>query len=472
MGDEIGQHQFEQRDFERFDQRLRAETAWVKSLFDQKSFDNRQRKLGYELELCLLDEHGRPSKRNIDVIDRCANPLFTTELAKFNLEINGNPFAVNADVIKQIDTDLTDLFDQSCQSAREFGNELGLFGVLPNLRTEHLDSQRYMTELHRYRQLSKQLMSMRGNAVKLHLEGEEQLIVEKNDVMLEAMSTSLQVHLQLPFDEIVDGYNAALWASMLILGATANSPLVLGKSCWQESRISIFKQAVDTRNPDEIKNHIIPRVHLGKGYIESLYELFDDNLYYSPVLPEVVDTPLEALHHFLLHNGTIWRWVRPILGIEKNGSYHLRLELRVVPSGPTIIDTIANLVFYVGLTEGLKLKGEALTQQPFATLDADFYRAAREGLNAEVHWIDGSSHRLKNLLLEQAMACAANGLENIGIKHFESWLDIIRSRVECEQTGANWILRHWHRHHDSDHLVRDYLAQAKQNIPVHLWKTN
>ena len=372
MGDEIQQEYFEQADYDRFQQRLEQETELVRDLFQKRAFDNSSRMLGYELELCLADRDGLPSKINSKVIDAAANPLFTTELAKFNMEINGNPFPYQTDVFNRIESDLTELYNQAETAAAEYDSQIGLFGVFPSVSDEHLNPDQYMTELHRYSQLSRQLLSMRGRPVQLQLEGEEQLVVKKNDVMLEALATSLQIHLQVPFDEIVPTYHAGLWSSMLILGATANSPLVLGKCCWQESRIGIFKQAVDTRNPQEIKDHIVPRVHLGKRYINSLLDLFEDNFYYSPIMPEVVDRPLEDLHHLCLHNGTIWRWVRPIIARNKDGSYHLRLELRVVPSGPTLIDTLANTVFYVSLTEGLKTLGDGLTEVAYKTLEADF----------------------------------------------------------------------------------------------------
>jgi hypothetical protein len=257
---------------------------------------------------------------------------------------------------------------------------------------------------------------------------------------------------------------------MLVLGATANSPLVLGKCCWQESRIGIFKQAVDTRNPQEVKDHIVPRVHFGKRYIDSLQDLFEDNFYYSPIMPEVIDRPVEDLHHLALHNGTIWRWVRPIIARNVDGTYHLRLELRVVPSGPTLIDTLANMVFYVGLTEGLKSLGDELTKVPYETLEADFYCAARDALDATVHWTDGQALDMQQVLLEYALPLARANLAQNGIAGADRWLDIIEARVNARATGAAWITKHWKQFGDGAQLVCDYIAQAKTNQPVHCWR--
>jgi len=471
MGEEIQKEHFEQADYDRFQQRLEQETEWLRSLFAKGAFDNSSRMLGYELELCLADDNGNPSKTNTRIIDATGNPLFTTELARFNMEINGNVFPYRGNVFGEIESDLTALFRQAEDAAGELGSQIGMFGVFPSVTREHLDPAGYMTELHRYKLLNRQLLNMRGRPVQLFLDGEEQLNIEKHDVMLEALATSLQIHTQVPFDEIVPTYHAGLWSSMLILAATANSPLVLGKCCWQESRIAIFKQSVDTRSPQEVEDHIVPRVHLGKRYIESLLDLFEDNFYYSPILPEVLeDRPIEDLHHLSLHNGTIWRWVRPIVARNKDGSYHLRLELRVVPSGPTLIDTIANLVFYVGLTEGLKTLGNQLTQVPFATLEADFYRAAREGLDTRVHWPDGEEGALRQILLERALPLARDALEAAGLEDCGRWLDIIEARVKTGATGANWISKHWKQFGDSAQLVCDYIAQARTNQPVHLWQ--
>ncbi|MDH5353027.1 MAG: hypothetical protein OEY09_01180 [Gammaproteobacteria bacterium] len=468
MGDEISKDHFEEKDYQLFRQKLDEEMVFVRNLFTSRSFDNRTQKLGYELELCLLDDDGAPAACNQQVLDIANNPLFTYELAKFNLEINGNAFEVTPELFERIDADLNALYREVEESASRCAAQAGLFGVLPSLQQKHLDSEKYMSELHRYHLLNQRLIEMRERPVHLEMHGEDDLLLDQNDVMLEALSTSLQTHLQIPFDEAVDSYHAALWTSMAVLAVGANSPLVLGKKCWQESRIAIFKQAVDTRNKQEVRDAVIPRVHFGRGYIESWLDLFEDNHYYSPVLPETKDCAIEELHHFNLHNGTIWRWVRPILG-RVGDIYHLRLELRVTPSGPTIVDTMANMVFTVGLIEGLKQSPEDLTRIAFEVLDRDFYKVAREGLEARVNWCSGVTDSMKNILLKHAIPVAATGLEIMGIHAPEKWLDIIRARVSSGRTGADWILQFWENNKDMDALVKAYLSNARSNTPVHLW---
>jgi len=469
MGDEVSKHHFNAKDYELFQQKLDQEMDFVRQLFAQQRFDNHTRRLGYELELCLLDSHGDPAPLNQQVLDKADNPLFTYELAKFNLEINGNAFDHGPDIINNIEQDLSRLFAQVEESADEFGVQVGLFGVLPSLSEKHLDPDVYMSDMCRYQVLNERLMSMRNRPIHLDIQGAEHLQIEKNDVMLEAMGTSLQIHIQVPFNEAIDCYHASLWSSMAVLAVSANSPLVLGKHCWQESRIAIFKQSVDTRNRQEAHDAIIPRVHLGKRYIQSWLELFEDNSYYSPILPEVMDVEIEKLHHFNLHNGTIWRWVRPILGQDSDGHYHLRLELRVAPSGPTLIDTMANMVFYIGLTEGLKQTPADLTRIPFEMLEKDFYQVARTGLDANVNWCHGEMDNMRSLLLERAIPVARRGLEILGIKGSEEYMKIIEQRVTTGRTGSRWILDFWHNNPDTSALVRTYLQNARLNKPVHRW---
>ncbi len=468
MGDEVNQDHFEERDYRLFQRKLSEEMDFVRQLFIQKQFDNSTRKLGYELELCLLDESGSPAPCNQQVLDKANNSLFTYELAKYNLEINGNAFDICPQVFEQISQDLDDLYAQVQCSADYCGVQTGLFGVLPSLERKHLDGDSYMSDLFRYHLLDQHLIEMRQRPVHLEIHGDDHLMLDHNNVMLEALSTSLQTHIQVPFDEAVDSYHAALWTSMAVLAVGANSPLVMGKQCWQESRIAIFKQAVDTRNLQEVHDAIIPRVHFGKGYIKSWLDLFEDNNYYSPLLPETRDTELSKLHHFNLHNGTIWRWVRPILGCV-DSQYHLRLELRVTPSGPTLIDTMANMVFSVGLLEGLKQTPQDLTRIPFEVLEKDFYQVARAGLNARVSWCHGKMDKIQNLLLGYAIPTAATGLSKLGIENTVQWLDIIEARVASGRTGSDWILRYWRKNQDLNALVKAYLSNARQNTPVHLW---
>jgi hypothetical protein len=53
---------------------------------------------------------------------------------------------------------------------------------------------------------------------------------------------------------------------------------------------------------------------------ESILECFEANRTRYPVLlPAVMDEPPESLAHLRLHNGTIWRWNRPLIGFDEQG---------------------------------------------------------------------------------------------------------------------------------------------------------
>ncbi len=234
--------------------------------------------------------------------------------------------------------------------------------------------------MHRYTLVSQRMKELRHESVKVLFHGEDEVSLEKDDVMLEALGTSLQIHLQIPFDQAVEYYHAALLASVVLLGFGANSPLVLGKRAWHESRIAIFEQSVDTRDKERREHGEETRVHFAHGYIDSWLDLFEQNKMFKIIFADVKDKPESDLHHFNLHNGTIWRWVRPILDKDKDGKHTLRLELRVLPSGPTLIDTQANIWFFIGLIQGLVNSKTDLTKIPFETLKDDFYTVAKLGI--------------------------------------------------------------------------------------------
>lgn len=470
MGNEITKSNFTDSETNDFNTRLKLETQYLKTLFKSNAFDNKSYKFGYELEVCLLDQQAKPKPINQNIISDTGNPLFTAELATFNLEINGNPFKLSDSVFEKLHQDIQQLYKEAEASAQIYDSKVGLFGVLPNLLKEHLNAKDYMSDLNRYHLISDQLLKMRQRPIKLTLDGKDTLEVEKEDVMLEALGTSFQVHLQIPFKQSVDYYHASLWASLALIGISANSPIVLGKSCWHESRISIFEQAVDTRTLEESKQGDTPRVFLGTGYVESIFQLFEENLEYQTILPELGNHPIEELAHLNLHNGTVWRWIRPILDIGKNNDHNLRFELRVVPAGPTIIDTMSNMVFYIGLIEGLKNTPNDLTKIPFNTLKNQFYDVAKNGLNTKITWCNNKTEAIQNIIINDCIPLAQSGLKALGIKNSAQWLDIILERAKTAQTGADWMLDYWENNPDADQLVKTYLSNAAKNIPVHLWK--
>ncbi len=471
MGSEISQRKFTKEDFIAFEKALYQEHAYIRSLFDKGSevFSDNYR-IGYELETCILTNDNLPNPINKELLDDINSPLFTNELAKYDLEINGNVFELNDLAPQNLADDLLSLWQQGQSSAKKFDAKLALFGVLPSLRLEHFNKELYQSEMQRYTVVSQRMRELRHESVKILFHGEDEVSLQKDDVMFEALGTSIQVHFQIPFEQAVTYYHASLLASVVLVGFGANSSLVLGKRAWHESRIAIFEQSVDTRDKKRREHGDESRVHFAHGYINSWLDLFEQNKMFKIIFADVKDTPVNELHHFNLHNGTIWRWIRPILGKDKDGKHTLRLELRVLPSGPTLVDTQANIWFFIGLIEGLVRSNIDITKIPFETLKDDFYTVAKRGLESEFHEPENVQKvSLKEWILSKGLALTRSGLDSFGIDDADRYLDIIRQRTATGQNGASWQLQHHKKYNSIPKLMEDYMKNSEQNIPVHKW---
>lgn len=471
MGSEITKREFSKKDFIAFEKALLVEFEHVKALFKKGAdlFSDKYR-VGYELEACILTDTNEPNPINKKILDDLNSPHFTNELAKYDLEINGNVFDLDDKTPQKLEEDLLSLWKQVETCAAKFHARLGLFGVLPSLRLEHFNKELYQSDMHRYTVVSQRIKELRHESVKILFRGEDEISLQKDDVMLEALGTSLQVHFQIPFDKAVEYYHAALLASVVVVGFGANSPLVLGKRAWHESRITIFEQSVDTRDKRQREHHKEKRVHFAYGYIESWLELFEQNKLFKIIFADIKDTPASDLHHFNLHHGTIWRWIRPILGKDKDGKYTLRLELRVLPSGPTLIDTQVNIWFFIGLIQGLVTSNIDLKKIPFETLKNDFYSVAKSGLKSEFHEpVDGKKVALDEWIANDGAALTKTGLDSLGIRDTDNYLHAIKQRASNGQNGAAWQLNHFAKYNDLVKLMEDYMTNFGQNIPVHEW---
>lgn len=471
MGSEISNKVFTKEDFTAFKNACYSELEYIRALFDKGSevFSNKYR-IGYELEVCILDTENNPNPINKKILDDIKSSLFTNELAKYDLEINGNVCEVDKDAPKNLEKDLESLWEKAQVSAKKFNAQLGLFGVLPSLKSEHFDKEIYQSEMHRYTLVSQRMRELRHEPVKILFHGEDEVFLQKDDVMLEALGTSLQIHLQVPFDQAVDYYHAALYASVVLLGFSANSPLVLGKRAWHESRIAIFEQSVDTRDKKSREQGHEKRVHFAHGYINSWMDLFEQNNAFKIIFADVKKTPVSDLHHFSLHNGTIWRWIRPILDQDKEGLHTLRLELRALPSGPTLRDTQTNIWFFIGLIKGLIDSKTDLEQIPFETLKDDFYNVARTGFKTIFHEpLKGKKVSLDEWILKDGLKLTKDGLNSFGITQTDTILGCIEERTSSLQNGAAWQLAHFKKHNSIPKLMEDYMHQSTHNIPVHKW---
>lgn len=360
-----------------------------------------------------------------------------------------------------------------CQdTAHELDSALIMIGILPTVRQADLCLAN-MSEFKRYRALNEQILTRRaGRPLHVCIDGREKLDLRHPDVMLEAATTSFQIHLQTAQRDAVRYFNASLLAAGPLIAAAGNSPFLFDTDLWDETRIPLFEQSVDIDSQDGEHES---RVSFGRGYArESLIECFTDNLQNYPVLlPMLMESPAAQFAHLRLHNGTIWRWVRPLIGFDADGMPHLRIEQRVLPAGPGIIDMMANAALYFGLARFLA----ALQDPPEASLSfeqakGNFYAAARDGLRAKLTWLDGSAVDAKTLLLEEILPMARHGLKTLQIEaaDISHYLDIMETRIQTGQTGAVWQRTYRERHRsDSLHLVAAYLERQRSGAPVHEW---
>ncbi len=470
MGQEINNSHFKKHDFHIFNSSLREETALVKRWFKEASFAITPTNIaGLELEAWLVDNKLQAAPINKIFLDHLNNPLVVPELSVFNVEFNVNPVALHGDALSRLHTALEQVWTSSNKTASELDASLLMIGILPTLQEQELNMDN-MSRMTRYHALNEQVLRQRhGHPLVFDIEGKECLHTKHQNVMLEAAATSLQIHLQLNPTKATQYFNSALILSAPTVAIASNSPFLFGHSLWKETRIPVFEQAIAVNKPS------LPRVTFGTGYVEqSLLELFVDNLESYPVLlPMILDEPLESVNHLRLQNGTIWRWNRPLIGFEADGTPHLRLEHRVMAAGPSVIDSIANMAFFYGLIHIYGEQEESPAQKlPFEHCRENFYNAAREGLSAKIYWLNGKTVVLRQLLLEELLPLAKRGLEKLDINpdDIQTYLGVIEARIRTGRTGADWQLDFVARHgHDMNNLTRAYSKWQQQGTPVHEW---
>ncbi len=475
MGQEISGSHFYKQDFRYFERRLEEETAVLRAWFEQARFSDTPPVGGFELEAWLVDAQCQAAPINTDFLDRANSPLVTPELSRFNVELNGTPQRLEGQALSLMAGELDDTVEQCQQVARSLDATMIMTGILPTVTDKQL-TLKNISEMERYRALNEQVLRLRkGSPLLLDIQGIERLRSIHLDVMTEAAATSFQIHIQAPFSMAARLYNASVALSAPLVAVSANSPYFFGRDLWDETRIPLFEQSVEVGGQQVTEGPALRRVSFGSGYVKaSLMECFEENLASFPVLlPACFDEPEDYLLHLRLHNGTIWRWNRPLIGFNDNGSPHLRIEQRVVPSGPTVADSVANSAFFYGLVWELARREEPVEQLlPFATARENFYQCARQGLRASVAWGGGQKGPVQTLISEQLLGMARRGLERLDIAggDIDQYLGIIEARVRTTRNGAGWQRDFVTRHGaDMQALTEAYRERQASGIPVHEW---
>lgn len=475
MGEEITTGRFTQGDFDRYRAQLREETKTLKGWFDAGRFARQETPtIGLELEAWLLDENAQPSPRNGDFLRAMDHPDVVEELASFNVEINAPPQRLEGACFSDTAEALGGLWRRCRDTAAGLDLRMAMCGILPSVRDDMLQPE-WMSDFRRYRALNRQLMESRARApLHIDIRGTDYLDYRCDHIMLEAACTSLQAHLQVNQEDAVAVYNAAVLAAAPLVAATANAPFLYGKSLWCETRIPAFEQATRVDGFRDRHGDNVLRVTLGTDYLRhSFLEPFLENLAYPIILPSHFEDTTR-LPHLRLMNGTVWRWVRPILGFDDAHEPHLRIEHRVMPAGPSLVDTVANLALCHGLVLALARHGPPAEEvASFEEARASFYACARDGLMADVTW-QGNQVNVQTLLIETLIPAARHALEEVGVA--ESDLvrfidDIIAPRIRTGRTGAAWQRSYMDCNpHCFQALTETYLQWQDSGEPVHRWQ--
>jgi len=475
MGDEIQYSRFNKSDYQQFSSHLKQETALLKSWFENQRFSSAPLTAGYELETWLIDQACHPTPINEAFLEMANNPLLSPELAKFNIELNARPEKLSHKVLSNFQHKLDELLQHCTKTAATLDANIIGIGILPTLNDHDL-TLKNISLMDRYRALNEQVLTHRkGTEIELNINGSDHLHVIHKDVMLEAAATSLQIHIQVPQELAVRYYNASIILSAPMVAISANSPCLFGRCLWQETRIPVFEQAVPTGGYGGAASGPVQRVSFGSDYVrDSLFECFQENLEHFPVLlPVSYQSAEEKLKYLRLHNGTIWRWNRPLIGFDEDQTPHLRIEHRVCAAGPSTLDNIANIAFYYGLMHYYTSteKPPEFTI-PFADAKNNFYRAAQLGLKHKTCWFSKNSDTLQKTILDKLLLEAETGLYKLGIDQHDSkrYLSIIEQRVLKNQTGSEWQLAFLNAHQDDRTLLTlNYLNNQKSGRPVHEW---
>src|SRR3954463_2394655 len=450
MGEEVDAQSFTRADRTRYRAKVHACLDVLARMLAQSRFDAESPATGLEIELNLVDDHEETAMCNMEVLEALGDPDFQTELGKFNLEINVAPKRLPEHGVTGFIDGVRNSLNAAEAAANDVGAHLVMVGILPTLTEKHLDRE-VLSANPRYQLLSDEILAARGEDIVLDIAGPERLRVTADSIAPEAACTSTQLHVQVSPENFASYWNASQVIASIQLAVGANSPYLLCKELWRETRIALFEQATDTRAEELKAQGVRPRVWFGEPWINSIFDLFEENVRYFPALLPVVaeEDPLDVLEsghtprlqELRLHNGTIYRWNRPVYDVVE-GRPHLRVENRVLPAGPTVADTMANAAFYFGLARSLAEHERPLwSQMSFSAAEENFHVAARQGIEAKVYWPGLGQVPATELVVRRLLPMARAGLEAWGVVEEERdrLLDIIERRCIVGQNGASWF---------------------------------
>lgn len=491
MGESVSTDRYTPQQRTRYRQLLMEDLEIFDRHLQHSDFED-QGSIGLELELNLVDKHMQPALAGHAVLSHLDDE-YQSEIGNFNVEMNHPPLSVKGDALRRLEQGITSRLGRVRAAATSENVNVAMIGTLPTITPEFLEHPAWMTQENRYRALSNAVMESRGELVHINIADREQIIHDFTDLAPESTCTSIQLHLQLAPNKFAAAWNASQAIAGVQAALSANSPLFLGRRVWHESRIPVFQQAIDTRTPELVNQGVRPRVWFGERWITSVFDLFEENVrYFSPLIAEsraLSGTPMmkgksPALHYLNLHNGTVWRWNRPIYAPGEERS-HLRLENRLLPAGPTPIDITADAAFYYGLVKYLAEENRPVwSRLQFPDAEKNFQSGARSGLFARMTWPTLGQVNVADLVQDHLIPQARIGLERLEVNKdlIDEYLGIITERASSRQNGATWQLRTLNKleAHGSmpgsdarkaglAAMLQEYLRNQETGNPVHTW---
>ncbi|NMI00895.1 glutamate--cysteine ligase [Pseudonocardia acidicola] len=499
MGQDVDRTTFSRRDRQRYRAKVHRCLDALAVMLKEHPFAQDEPMTGIEVELNLVDRDLRPTLSGAAVLDAIGSPEFQTELGRWNVELNLPPRPLPGDEWRHLEHQLLDELAMARAKARDCGSQIVMIGILPTLDRCHLVPESISPD-ERYAVLNEQMLTARGEPIRLDITGDdptgrhdvtpERLTADFDSIIPEAACTSMQLHLQVAPEQFASYWNAAQCLAGVQLALGANSPFLLGSRLWAETRVPLFCQSCDVRTVELRNQGVRPRVWFGERWINSILDLFSENTRYFPgLMPVTEDTDplaeLEAgevpgLDELRLHNGTIWRWNRPVYDIA-DGAPHVRVENRVLPAGPTAVDMVANALFFYGLLRVLVEADRPLwSSMSFEAAEENFTTAARHGMEGPLYWPGSGWIRPEELVLRKLLPQAHEGLARWGVSTEvrDRYLSVIERRCVTRRTGTAWQLdtvaaleaRGADRPAALHGMLARYVEASMANEPVHTWR--
>jgi hypothetical protein len=489
VGEEVKRTTYDRAHRREYRRKVQLSLNVFETMLAQSRFESDRPLTGMEIECNLVDAAYQPAMSNRYVLDAIADPAYQKELGAYNIEFNVPPRPLPGHTGLDLEEEVRTSLNDAQTKAGSAGTRIVMIGILPTLMPEHLSRDGWMSDSTRYAALNDSIFNARGEDIGIHIDGPEPLSWQAMTIAPESACTSMQLHLQVAPDDFAPNWNAAQVVAGPQLALGANSPYFFGHHLWSETRIEVFSQSTDTR-PEELKTQgVRPRVWFGERWITSVVDLFEENIrYFPPLLPELSDEDpvaelaagrIPLLPELRLHNGTVYRWNRPVYDVVDERP-HLRLENRVLPAGPSVVDMLANSAFYYGMLRALSEDDHPLwTRMSFAAAHDNFLEAARHGMDARLHWPGLGEVTAAELVLDTLLPMAHEGLRRWGVdtEVRDRFLGVIEGRAKTRRNGAVWQVATVRALQEDGmtrpaalaEMLRRYCDHMHANEPVHTW---